>query len=184
MITFIGGFSCTGKTKLALRLMKETGVPYFSMDYLKMGIYRSDANCGFTPVDKDAHIADKLWPIIREMAYTYIENGQDMIIEGCYILPEHATDITEKYKHDVNFIFIGFSESYIVENFESGILGYKGTVEKRNCEDERPTSIFIDGHAELRRSAMAMNQPFYMIEENYEDEFEGIYTKVNRLVRK
>ncbi|MCH4889642.1 ATP-binding protein [Acidaminobacter sp. JC074] len=174
MVTLIGGFSCSGKTLLADRLMKDLDVPYFSIDYLKMGIFRSDKDCGFTPTDHDNHIADKLWPIIREMIYTYIENGRDVILEGCYLMPEHITQIDDVYKDKVQLHMIGFSEQYIINNFTDKILANKGVIEKRTADDERPIENFIKGHAYLKDKANKHKIPYHMIEKDYVSEFEEI----------
>lgn len=180
MITFIGGFSCTGKTLLAQKLLKEKQIPYFSVDYLKMGIFRSNPDCGFTPLDSDEHIAGYLWPIIREMAYTYIENGQDMVIEGCYILPEHVHDIGEKYRDDIKFVFVGFSEKYIQQRFETDIIKYKGIAEKREAEDERSIDVFVKGHMDLAQRAKRNNVPYYTIEEDYNGTMAGIVQRIGK----
>lgn len=37
-----------------------------------------------TPKDDD-QLTDYLWPIVREIIKIVIENGQNLIIEGCYI---------------------------------------------------------------------------------------------------
>lgn len=181
MVTFIGGYSCAGKTKLVKRLMGEVKIPYFSIDYLKMGLFRSNKDCRFTPLDNDDHIANILWPIIREMAYTYIENGQNIVIGGCYIMPEQINYIEEKYKEYIRFVFIGFPENYIRDNFESGIIANKGVEEDRANEDERPISAFIEGHNELRNRALALKQKFYMIDGEYVVEFEKIYENIKGL---
>lgn len=90
MIILISGNSHMGKTFMAQNLLKRYNIPYLSIDHLKMGIYRGDSNCGFTPLDSIELIGDKLWPIIKGIIMTNIENNQSLIIEGCYILP-HST---------------------------------------------------------------------------------------------
>ena len=74
MIILIGGASHTGKTLLAQRLLEKHHYPYLSIDHLKMGLIRSD-NTDLTPMDDDK-LTDYLWPIVREMVKTAIENGQ------------------------------------------------------------------------------------------------------------
>ena len=48
-----------------------------------MGLIRS-GNTEWTPEDDEA-LTGYLWPIIREIVKTAIENKQNLIIEGCYI---------------------------------------------------------------------------------------------------
>ncbi|MGG3279359.1 hypothetical protein [Paenibacillus solani] len=92
MIMLISGNSSTGKTYMAQRLLEKYHVPYLSIDHLKMGLYRADMNCGFTPMDSTEDIGEKLWPILKGIMMTNIENKQNLIIEGCYILPHHLED--------------------------------------------------------------------------------------------
>ena len=97
MIVLITGASHTGKTLLAQRLLEERGYPYLSIDHLKMGLIRS-GNTELTPEDDDALTA-YLWPIVREMVKTAIENGQNLIVEGCYIPPDWRRDFDEICAH-------------------------------------------------------------------------------------
>ena len=72
MIILITGASHTGKTLLAQRLLEQYHYPYLSVDHLKMGLIRS-GNTDLTPMDDDK-LTDYLWPIVREMVKTAIEN--------------------------------------------------------------------------------------------------------------
>ena len=54
------------------------------MDHLKMGLIRS-GNTSLTPMSCDRELTVYLWPIIREIVKTAIENCQNLIVEGCYI---------------------------------------------------------------------------------------------------
>ena len=81
MVVLIAGASHVGKTLLAQRMLERYGYPYFSIDHLKMGLIRSGIT-ELTPEDDDA-LTEYLGPIVREMAKTAIENGQNLIIEGC-----------------------------------------------------------------------------------------------------
>ena len=83
MIVLITGASHTGKTALAQKLLEKYKYPYFSIDHLKMGLIRSGCT-KLTPED-DNELTGYLWPILREMIKTAIENKQNLIIEGCYI---------------------------------------------------------------------------------------------------
>lgn len=83
MIILITGASHTGKTALAQKLLEKYQYPYVSIDHLKMGFIRSGYT-KLTPGD-DEKLTDYLWPIVREMIKTAIENRQNLIVEGCYI---------------------------------------------------------------------------------------------------
>lgn len=83
MIILITGATHTGKTLLAQRMLERFHYPYLSVDHLKMGLIRS-GNTSLT-VEDDEELTEYLWPIVREMIKTAIENKQNLIVEGCYI---------------------------------------------------------------------------------------------------
>ena len=95
MIYLIAGASHTGKTRLAQELLDVYHFPYLSIDHLKMGLIRS-GNTTLTPED-DELLTSYLWPIVREMIKTAIENNQNLIVEGCYIPFDWKKDFTEEY---------------------------------------------------------------------------------------
>ena len=128
MVFLISGASHTGKTVLAQRLLEEKHWPYLSLDHLKMGLIRS-GNTALTVFDDDK-LTDYLWPIAREMAKTAIENGQNLIIEGCYIPHSWADNFGEEYHPHVRAVWLILSENYI-ETYFDDILSHACDVEKR-----------------------------------------------------
>lgn len=95
MIILITGASHTGKTVLAQKLLEKYKYPYLSIDLLKMALIRS-GNTKLTPMDDDK-LTEYLWPIVREMIKTAIENEQNLIVEGCYIPFDWAKDFKKEY---------------------------------------------------------------------------------------
>ena len=85
MIILITGASHTGKTALAQRLLETYQYPYLSIDHLKMGLIRS-GNTHLTPLSGTDGLTAYLWPVVREMIKTAIENSQNLIIEGAIFL--------------------------------------------------------------------------------------------------
>ena len=80
MIILITGASHVGKTILAQRILEKNKYTHFSIDHLKMGLIRSGIT-DLTPEDDD-QLTDYLWPIVREMIKTAIENEQNLIVDG------------------------------------------------------------------------------------------------------
>ena len=115
MVILIAGASHTGKTLLAQRLLEKYRYPCLSIDHLKMGLIRS-GQTALTPEDDDA-LTDYLWPILREMVKTAVENKQNLILEGCYIPPDWRRDFDEAYLRSIRFICLAFTEAYIDANF-------------------------------------------------------------------
>lgn len=95
MIILITGASHTGKTVLAQKLLEKYQYPYLSIDILKMGLIRSGYT-NLTPED-DSELELLLWPIIREMIKTAVENEQNLVIEGSYIPFDWKEDFSDKY---------------------------------------------------------------------------------------
>lgn len=115
MIILITGASHTGKTLLAQRILEKYGYPYFSIDHLKMGLIRS-GNTDLTPEDDDA-LTEYLWPIVREMVKTAIENGQNLVVEGCYIPSGWRLGFPPHYLRSIRFICLAMTDDYIDAHF-------------------------------------------------------------------
>lgn len=64
--------------------------------------YWKDCPCSeITPMSDDAGLTDYLWPIVREMIKTAIENKQNLIIEGCYIPFDWPKDFAKEYLDNI-----------------------------------------------------------------------------------
>ena len=132
MIILITGASHTGKTALAQKLLETYNYPYLSIDHLKMGLIRSGYTT-LTPEDDD-ELTDYLWPILREMMKTAIENDQNLIVEGCYVPFDWAKDFEEDYLEDIRYYCLVMSENYIKKHFDD-IKRYANVIENR-MDDE------------------------------------------------
>ena len=137
MIILITGASHTGKTLLAQRLLEKYKYPYLSIDHLKMGLIRS-GNTDLTPED-DEELTAYLWPIVREIIKTAIENKQNLIVEGCYVPFDWRQSFDENYIADISFICLAMSEEYIDKHF-SEIVQHESDIEERFV----PTNCLID----------------------------------------
>ena len=96
----IHGPAGTGKTLLAQKLLEKYKYPYLSIDHLKMGLIRS-GNTSLTPLSDDNELTEYLWPIVREIIKTAIENKQNLIVEGCYIPFDYEKDFTKEYLENI-----------------------------------------------------------------------------------
>ena len=81
MVIIITGATHVGKTILAQRMLEKNKYPYLSIDHLKMGLIRSGIT-DLTP-ENDDELTDYLWPIVREIIKTAIENEQNLIGGVC-----------------------------------------------------------------------------------------------------
>ena len=117
MILLIAGASHTGKTLLAQRLMERHHWPYLSIDHLKMGLIRSGM-ISLSPEDDDAVLTAALWPVLREIIKTAIENDQNLIVEGCYIPFDWKKSFTDEYLPHIRAQWLVMSREYIEAHFE------------------------------------------------------------------
>lgn len=108
MVLLIAGSTHTGKTLLAQRVLEERGWPYLSLDHLKMGLHPewSDLADADSP---DKELTALLWPVAREMIKTAIENGQNLVVEGCYIPCDFTKDFVPYYLDQLRAIWLIFS---------------------------------------------------------------------------
>lgn len=164
MIVLITGASHTGKTALAQKLLEKYKYPYLSVDHLKMGLIRS-GNTSLTPSDDDKLTA-YLWPIVREMIKTAIENGQNLIVEGCYIPFDWAEDFEKEYLEKIRYYCLVMSEKYIKNHFED-IKKYASVIEKRLDDDCTLESVLKD-NASILKLAKEYKVNYILIDEKYE----------------
>jgi len=149
MVILIAGASHTGKTALSLRLAARYGFPCMSIDHLKMGLIRSGMT-DLTPLSDDDALTGLLWPIVREMAKTAIENEQNLIVEGCYIPANWAEDFPPEYREHIRGVFLVMSERYIRTHFDD-IVRYACVAEKRLADDVTPEEVLRDNAETLAR---------------------------------
>lgn len=165
MIVLITGASHTGKTALAQRLMEKYKIPYFSIDHLKMGLIRSGRTV-LTPEDDDA-LTNYLWPIVREMIKTVVENGQSLIIEGCYIPFDWQNDFESKYLEHIRYYCLAMSRDYIINHY-SDIKGCSNVIEKRLDDDSCTMETLLRDNVRFLELAQEHNLNYVLIDDKYE----------------
>ena len=165
MIILITGASHTGKTLLAQRLLEKYKYPYLSIDHLKMGLIRS-RNTSLTPEDDDA-LTDYLWPIVREMIKTAIENGQHLIVEGCYIPFDWRNDFDEKYLPSIRLICLAMTDNYIETYFDE-IKGHSSAIELRLHNDDCTIDSLKEDNRKYVEGFRRAGEKVVLIEGEYE----------------
>lgn len=165
MIVLITGASHTGKTVLAQKLLEQYKYPYLSIDHLKMGLIRSGYT-ELTPED-DQELTDYLWPIIREIIKTAIENKQNLIIEGCYIPFDWANEFEKGYLEYIKYYCLVMSENYIKNNFAS-IKGYANAIENRLDSEWCTLDNVLEENAHFLELAQKSHVNYILIDEQYE----------------
>ena len=131
MVVLVFGASHSGKTLLAQKILENYRYPYHSIDHLKMGLIRS-GKTDLTPED-DEKLTEYLWPIVREIVKTAIENKQNLTVEGCYVPFDWAKDFDAKYLENIKAYCLVMTENYIRNNSDD-IIKHADAIEKRLCD--------------------------------------------------
>lgn len=166
MIILITGASHTGKTALAQKLLEKHQYPYFSIDHLKMGLIRS-GNTKLTPTSDDEQLTAYLWPIVREMIKTAIENKQNLIVEGCYLPFDWQKDFDPEYLENIQYYCLVMSEEYIRNHF-ADIRKYANVIENRLDDDGCTLESVLADNAEMFALARKHHANCILIEDKYE----------------
>ena len=166
MIILISGATHTGKTVLAQKLLEKYKYPYLSIDHLKMGLIRSH-NTELTPMSTDEKLTEYLWPIIREMIKTAIENKQNLVVEGCYIPFDWEKDFEENYLGQIKHYCLVLSENYINSHYED-ILAHANDVEKRLDDSYCSKEYLIRENQQMLSKCEKYGLTYILIDDKYE----------------
>lgn len=171
MVIIITGASHVGKTLLAQKMLEKYNYPYLSIDHLKMGLIRG----GYTSltVEDDEELTAYLWPMVREIIKTAVENRQNLIIEGCYIPADWRSEFDEEYLGNIEFICLAMTEEYIDDHFEE-IIGHESEVETRLIEGDCTMDELKKWNREFIDSFSAAGERVVLIEEDYERIIAGL----------
>lgn len=165
MVILIHGASHTGKTALAQRLLEKHHYPYLSIDHLKMGLIRSKYT-DLTPLSSDEELTAYLWPIVREMIKTAIENRQHLIVEGCYIPFDWQADFTKEYLAEIQCYCLVMSENYIRKHF-ADIKKYASVIEERLDDSDCTLDSVLEDNAQILQAAREHNAEYILIDDTY-----------------
>lgn len=180
MVILIGGLSSVGKTLMSQRLMEKYRLPYTSIDHIKMGLIRGLPGCPFTE-EEDDKAEVFLWPILRGIIMTAIENDQNIILEGCYIPPEKLSDFPSDYLPFIIPYYLCFSEAYLRAHFDL-LKSHQSDIEHRG-EDDRPPERFIKESLRVAQRAAEAGAKCFVIDGDYERELRRVYDWVDEQVQ-
>ncbi len=171
MVILIAGATHAGKTALAKKLLARSGIPYFSIDWLKMGLIRS-GRTALTPEDDEA-LVGYLWPVVREMVRTVVENGQDLILEGCYIPLDWAGAFDEATRAQIRYVCLVLDEAYIRDNF--ALIAAQANVAERRLDDSgcTPAALLRD-HRETLQQCRRHGLPFRCVSGDWQAETDAL----------
>ena len=105
-----------------------------------MGLIRSGYT-DLTPLSNWDELTGYLWPVVREMIKTAIENEQNLIVEGCYIPFDWAASFEPVYLKQIRYFCLEMSEDYITSHYDD-IKRFSGVIEQR-LDDSECTPDFL-----------------------------------------
>ena len=155
---------------MAQQLLEKFHYPYLSIDHLKMGLIRS-GQTDLTPEDDD-ELVDYLWPIVREMIKTAIENKQNLIVEGIYIPFTWRDDFEEEYLGEIEYRCIMLAECYIRRHFDE-IRNHANIIEDRLDNGWLTEERLIADNNHNLTMCVEYGLPYILIEEDYESEIQS-----------
>lgn len=167
MVILITGASHTGKTLLAQKLLEKYKYPYLSADHLKMGLIRSKQTA-LTPCD-DEELTVYLWSILKEIIKTVIENGQNIIVEGCYIPFDWQASFDEAYLRQIRYICLVMSDAYIRAHFDD-ILRYENAIEKRMADPDFTMELLLQDNRYYLENCRQHGLDCILIDSEYDPE--------------
>jgi putative acetyltransferase len=174
VVILISGAGCVGKTLMAQKLLEIYKIPYLSIDHLKMGLYRGCSNCEFTPESNDEIITQKIWPIIKGIIMTNIENDQNIIIEGAYF-PKSIEELGEEYLSKTLLFYLIFLEEYIRKNIFTEIIRNRNIIENRGYEFNESVEKYILENNDKKRICIENGIKYFEIMNDYKKEIELVY---------
>ena len=163
MVILIYVATHVGKTVLAQKILEQYHWHYLSLDHLKMGLIRT-GHTDLTPMDDDK-LTHYLWPIVREMIKTAIENRQNLIVEGCYIPFDWEKDFSQEYRAQIRYVCLVMTEDYIRARF-ADICSPANVVEQRLYDDFAMENCLAD-NARMLEAATAHGVRCHLITEDY-----------------
>ena len=163
MVVLISGASHTGKTVLAQRLLEKYKMPYLSIDHLKMGLIRAGYT-HLTPESSDAELTAYLWPVVREMIKTAIENKQNLIAEGCYIPFDLKKEFGAEYLKDIKIVCLVMIGDYIKK--------YASAVENRLDDSYCTVESVLRDNAETLEKCKKYGTEYLLIDGEYKVDFD------------
>ena len=165
MVILITGASHVGKTLLAQKLLEKYKYPYLSIDHLKMGLIRS-GNTDLTPMSDDSELTAYLWPIVREMIKTAIENRQNLIVEGCYIPFDWQTGLEDTYLEHIRYYCLIMSRHYIQNHFPQ-IKAYANAIESRPDDTWCTQAQLLADNEQMLTLAQQHHVDYILIDDEY-----------------
>lgn len=165
MIYIIGGASRSGKSIAAKKFSHIHSIPYFSIDWLMMGLKHGAPSLQVDDNLLPDEIARKIWPTLYSMIECMIHQRVDYILEGEAIVPELLKELTEKYPLGISSVFLGY-EPVSIENKVNEVIRHsaiaKDWISDKSNEYITEHVINMAKHSQFIRKQCLINNMIYI----------------------
>ncbi len=120
----LGGASRTGKGLISQELMVLLGIPYLSIDPIKMALSKSIPSYKLNTNGTSVSVSEEMWPFISAFILNLVETNVNYIVEG-EILPCHVFELAKDHGVNVCSCFMGYKDMSIEEKM-SQVRGNSG----------------------------------------------------------
>ncbi|MBI3960115.1 MAG: hypothetical protein HY328_14980 [Chloroflexi bacterium] len=110
MLYLIGGAARAGNSTVARRFLAETGIPFFCLDYLMIGLSNGLPLSGVDADDDEVRVADLMWPVVKPLATAMLENEEEYLLEGVQMRPQFAWELHQAWPGQVRSCFLGYAD--------------------------------------------------------------------------
>ena len=181
----IGGASRSGKTQLALKMLREHGIPYFSLDFLTNAMHHGFPNLGVCHEQDAKTRAQGLWPGVRAMMQALAEDDVTYLIEGEALRPADVAEFLRSFPDkDICACFLGYAQADIEEK----ICQTRGFISDDNdwsasLSDRDRHKLILDGIAfskYLKKECAEYDLPYIDTSQDFEVKIEGV---INSLIK-
>lgn len=111
----LGGASRTGKSLISRELLPRLGLPYLSIDPIKMALAKAIPSY---PLDTDASsitVSEQLWPFIHALITNMHETGLSYLVEG-EVLPWQVAQLSDQLGLAVPACFVGYKTISVTQH--------------------------------------------------------------------
>ena len=114
-----------------------------------------------------------LWPVVREMVKTAVENNQNLIVEGCYIPFDWRQDFDEHYLPSIRFICLAMTEEYIESHFDE-IIRHESEIESRLIDADCTISGLAADNKAYTEGFHNAGEQVVLIDHDYEETIKAL----------
>jgi 2-phosphoglycerate kinase len=176
MVILIGGSSRVGKTKVAHHLIRKLGFECVSLDVIKEAFCASQV--GNPGERSDYEMRYWMWPFVSQMIRKAVQDGRNIIFEGCYIPAEWAESFKSYELSEIRCVFIVMSESYL-RSHEDQVRSHANDVERRRS-DEMDIERLITCSQEFKEDCIRTGTFYIEIDGEYDED--SLYDAVESVI--